>query len=345
MSLLALMTENCKIVSVIGMSKNAGKTVALNEIIFQAMEEEKVLGLTSIGRDGERQDIVTCTEKPMIYIDRGTLIATAENLFQCAEAKLEILEVTDYNTSMGRIVIARAVTAGHVEIAGACTNSSIRDTAEKMLAYGAELVLVDGALDRISSASPAITDATVLSTGAVLSRDMNKVLEQSVHRVRLFNMEAVSDEVVRTLAKELMDEKQIGIITNTFEVQVIEVKTALGAGAKIGEAIGEDALYVVIPGSLVTKTITDLMMSSVRFKQVTFIIADATKIFIEHRDWNYFVKMGLKVEVMDAIRLLAVTVNPYAPQGYYFDPKTFKDKMTTYLEPVPVFNVMEVDRR
>lgn len=345
MSLLELMTDNCKIVSVIGMSKNAGKTVALNEIIYQAMDEGKVLGLTSIGRDGERQDIVTCTEKPMIYIDRGTLVATAENLFQCAEAKLEVLEVTDYNTSMGRIVIARAVTAGHVEIAGACTNQSIRDTAEKMIAFGAELVLVDGALDRISSASPAITDATVLSTGAVLSRDMNKVVEQSLHRVKLFNLEAIQDEVVRSLVEPLINEKQIGIITKDFDVRPIEIKTALGAGSKIGEAIDEETAYVVIPGSLVTKTIHDVMMSTSLFKAVVFIIGDATKIFIEHRDWNYFVKMGLKIQVMDAIRLLAVTVNPYAPQGYYFDPKTFKDKMTSYLEDIPVFNVMEGERR
>lgn len=345
MSLLQLMTDNCKIVSVIGMSKNAGKTVALNEMINEAMDLGVTLGLTSIGRDGERQDIVTCTEKPMIYIDRGTLVATAENLFACSQAKLEILEVTDYNTSMGRVVIARAVTAGYVEIAGACTNQSIRETAERMLSHGAQLVLVDGALDRVSSASPAITDATVLSTGAVLSRDMNKVLEQSVHRVRLFNLEPLGDEVVRTLAEELITQKQIGIIRDDFSIEVVEVKTALGAGSKIGEALGENPLYVVIPGSLVTKTVSDIMLSSPQFKEVTFIIGDATKIFIDHRDWNYFVKMGLKVQVMDPIKLLAVTVNPYAPQGYYFDPKVFRDKMSAYLEPIPVFNVMEGDRK
>lgn len=345
MSLLQLMTDNCKIVSVIGMSKNAGKTVALNEMINEAMESGVTLGLTSIGRDGERQDIVTCTEKPMIYIDRGTLIATAENLFACAQAKLEILEVTDFNTSMGRVVIARAVSSGYVEIAGACTNQSIKETALRMLEHGAELVLVDGALDRVSSASPAITDATVLSTGAVLSRDMNKVLEQSVHRVRLFNLEPLEDEVVRTLAEPLMANKQIGIIRSDYSVEVIEVKTALGAGSKIGEALGEDPLYVVIPGSLVTKTISDVMLSSPLFKEVTFLIGDATKIFVDHRDWNYFVKMGLKVIVMDPIKLLAVTVNPYAPQGYYFDPKVFREKMSAFLDPIPVYNVMEGERR
>lgn len=345
MSLLQLMTDNCKIVSVIGMSKNAGKTVALNEIIGQAMEEGIVLGLTSIGRDGERQDIVTSTEKPVIYVDRGTIIATAEQLFHCSEARLEILEVTDYNTSMGRVVIGRVLSAGHVEIAGACTNNAIRQTAERMLAYGAQIVLVDGALDRVSSASPSITDATVLSTGAVLSRDMNKVIEQSVHRVKLFGLPEIQDDVLKSLVEDLMNDKQVAIIDKDFDIRPIEVKTALGAGQKLADAIDDQTAYVVIPGSLVTKTASDFLMGSQYAKEVTLIVADATKIFVEHRDWLHLCSGGLKVMVLSPIKLLAVTVNPYAPQGYYFDPRVFKEKLSNFLEPIPVFDVMEGDRR
>lgn len=345
MSLLQLMTDNCKIVSVIGMSKNAGKTVALNEIIGQAMEEGIVIGLTSIGRDGERQDIVTSTEKPVIYVDRGTIIATAEQLFHCSEARLEILEVTDYNTSMGRVVIGRVLSPGHVEIAGACTNNAIRQTAERMLIHGAELVLVDGALDRVSSASPAITDATVLSTGAVLSRDMNKVIEQSVHRVKLFGLPELEDESLKYLVEALISDKQVAVIDKDFSVRPIEVKTALGAGQKLADALDENTAYVVIPGSLVTKTAKDFLMGSQYAKEVTLIVADATKVFVEHRDWLHLCSGGLKVMVLSPIRLLAVTVNPYAPQGYYFDPRSFKERLSSFLDPVPVFDVMEGDRR
>ena len=35
----------------------------------------QVLGLTSIGRDGESTDVVTGTEKPSIFVPAGTLIA------------------------------------------------------------------------------------------------------------------------------------------------------------------------------------------------------------------------------------------------------------------------------
>jgi len=341
MSILDLIRGNYRVVSVVGMAKNAGKTSALNDILYSAFDEGVRLGLTSIGRDGERVDVVTCTEKPMIYIERGTLIATAESLFHCSEAKLEVLEMTDYPSSLGRIVIARAVSSGNVEIGGPVTNQEIRAVSERMLAFGAELVLVDGALDRVSSASPAITDATILSTGAVLSRDMNKVIEQSIHRVHLLQLETLQDPVVRMLAEECLAERQIAVIDDAFEVRTVEAKTALGAGIKIAEVLDEHARYIVLPGSLVTKTMRDLLAASSHFKGVTLIVRDATKIFVDSRDWQLFKRAGLSVKVLDPIRVLAVTINPYAPQGYYFDPKTFRRRMSEDLLPIPVFDVME----
>lgn len=171
MELIDLIRESrYQVVSVVGMAKNAGKTVTLNELINQSMEHGIVLGLTSIGRDGEAQDIVTCTQKPSIYVDSGTLIATAEGLYNCSDARLEILEMTDFKTSMGTIMIAKVLSAGYVQLAGPCVNADIRAVSNRMLQYGAQLVIIDGALDRVSSASPAISDATILATGAVLSR-------------------------------------------------------------------------------------------------------------------------------------------------------------------------------
>lgn len=344
MSILDLIKGNYRIISVVGMAKNAGKTSALNDILYNAFDSGIKLGITSIGRDGERMDIVTCTEKPMIYVERGTLVATAESLFHCSEVKLEILEMTDFTSSLGRIVIARAISSGNVEIGGPATNRDIRAVAEKMLSFGAELVLVDGALDRVSSASPSITDATILSTGAVLSRDMNKVIEQSIHRVHMLQLETLEDEVVRLLAEGCLDARQIAVIDDAFNVLDIEVKTALGAGIKIAAALDAHSKYVVIPGSLVSKTIRDLIAASAYFRKVTLIVRDATKIFVDYRDWQQFKRAGLEVRVLEPIRVLAVTVNPYAPQGYYFDPKIFRHRLEADLHPLPVFDVMEGER-
>jgi hypothetical protein len=341
MQIIDLIQDNYKIISVIGMSKNAGKTVALNELLCQAAGKNMAVGLTSIGRDGEKQDIVTCTEKPLIYVMEGTYIATAESLFNCSEAKLEILEITDFSTSIGRIIIAKAISPGYVQIAGPCSNREIRIVAEKMLDYGAELSIVDGALDRVSSASPTITEATILSTGAVLSRDMNKVVEQTVHRVNLFHLEEEMDHRVRAIAQNAFDEKKITLIDDEFTPKTLPIKTSLNAGKIIGEAIEESTHTVIIPGSFVSKTAMDITSMTKHYKTVNFVIQDATKVFIEHRDWLLLSKLGLNLKVMDSINVLAVTINPYAPQGYYFDPSLFRERMVTYLDQVPVIDVME----
>lgn len=343
MNLLDLISDHHRIIAVIGMAKNAGKTVALNELISQASENALRLGLTSIGRDGERIDVVTSTDKPTIYAEPGTLLATAEGLFDCSEARLELLEITDYGSSMGRILIARVIGAGNVQLAGPCTNTGIRDVSEKMLQYGARLVLVDGALDRVSSASPAIADAAVLSTGAVLSRDMNKVIEQTLHRVRLFQLERVQDPWIRSLSDELGYAPGITVIeaeNDCYQRRDLPIRTALSSGKLIAEAMSDRSRFVLVSGALVTKTLTDIVQSTRAYQHTVFVVRDATRIFIDHRDWLYFKKLGIRVQVADPVDILAVTVNPYAPTGYFFEPKRFLGQLREFLDPIPVFDVV-----
>ncbi|MBF8982489.1 hypothetical protein IZY60_02955 [Lutibacter sp. B2] len=340
MQLIDLIQDKYKVISVVGMSKNAGKTVTLNQIIDECMDRNIRIGITSTGRDGENQDIVTNTEKPMIYVDAGTLIATTEGTFKYTEAKLEILEVTDFNTSMGKIVIVQTKTSGYVQIAGPNTNREIKVVADKLLSYGAGLVVVDGALDRISSASPGITEATILSTGAVVSRDMNKVIEKTLHQIQLFALLEVEDGELKSLANTIIKEKGYCIIDEDGEEHPLEIKTALNSGDVIGKAITDQSQYIVIGGSLVTSTLKEIIQSTRKFKQVTFIVKDATKIFTDSKDWLYFKKIGIKVCVVDKIIPLAVTINPYAPQGYYFQPEEFLEKMKNFLNPIPVFDVV-----
>ena len=325
-------------ISIVGMAKNAGKTVTLNALLDEAYESGKKIGLTSIGRDGEKQDIVTSTDKPMIYAYEGSIIATPELLFTRSEAKLEVLEVTDFHTSMGKIIIGRVVMPGYIQIAGPCSNHEIMLTGLKMKSFGAELVIVDGAIDRKTSASPSITEATILSTGAVLSRDMDKAIEKTVYQVTLFKLKAVEDLSIRAIADEAIREKEIAVIGG--EVVTLNLKTALNAGHKIAMAMSEDTQYVVIPGSLVTKTMLDIVKTSQHYKHTTFIVKDATRVFIDYKDWIYFEKIGVSIRVINEIKLIAVTINPASPEGYYFEPEVYQKRLQFYLGDLPVINVM-----
>ena len=92
------------------------------------------------------------------------------------DAKIEILDITDYNTPLGKIVIGIVKESGYVQIAGPQTNKGIKAVSELMLNLGAQLVLIDGAINRVASASPSVSEGVILATGAVLSRDMNRVI-------------------------------------------------------------------------------------------------------------------------------------------------------------------------
>lgn len=336
-------TNQYETISIVGMAKNAGKTVTLNALLDEAYENGKKIGLTSIGRDGEKQDIVTSTDKPMIYAYQGSIIATPETLFERSEARLEVLEITDFYTSMGKIVIGRVIGPGYIQIAGPCSNHEIMLTSIKMKSYGADLIIVDGAIDRKTTASPSITEATILSTGAVLSRDMQKAIEKTVYQVTLFQLKAIENLSIRAIADEAIREKEIAVINDKdgeHEVVTLNLKTALNAGEKIAVALNEDTRYVIIPGSLVTKTLLDIVKTSRHFKHTTLIVRDATRIFIDYKDWIYFEKIGVKIHVIDEIKLIAVTINPASPEGYYFEPDVYQEQLQFYLKDLPVINVM-----
>ena len=88
-------------VSIIGMCKNAGKTTVLNQLIRELNGNGQTLALTSIGRDGEDKDLVTGTQKPGIYVARGTLIATASDLIlRHCDVTREILATTGISTRL-----------------------------------------------------------------------------------------------------------------------------------------------------------------------------------------------------------------------------------------------------
>ena len=56
-------------------------------------------------------------------------------------------------------------------------------------------------MDRRASAAPSISQATILSTGAVLSRDMDRVIEETLHMVNLFSLPAIEDYREREIIK------------------------------------------------------------------------------------------------------------------------------------------------
>ena len=339
MSLLNLIGDNHKIVSIIGMSKNSGKTVTLNHLIGEAMEEGIQLGLTSIGRDGESLDRVTETEKPRIFAEENTIVATTTALLAMGDANIELLKVTPYRTPLGEVIIGKVRSPGYIQIAGPQSLKDINHVCQIMLELGAKFVIIDGALDRKSSAAPTISDGTILSTGAVISRDVNRVLEETLHVLGILSLSQVDPED-KPLLEGLLQEDKLAVVSKGGDVEEIPLQTALGMGHKIGEYLDDDTRYLLIPGSLVKGTLEDLTRSTRKYKDVDIVVGDGTKIFIPPKDYLQFKRMGISIKVVHPIKVIGITINPYAPAGYYFEPGEFLERMRSFIKDIPVMDIM-----
>ena len=190
---------NYRSLSIVGLEKNTGKTVCLNYILGRMHQLGVHVGVTSIGVDGEQVDAVFATAKPEIVLYEGTHFVTSERHYLSRQLMSDIVAVDEKRTSLGRLVTAEVLVRGKVLLSGAATTRLLRSQIAQLQSLGAQVAVVDGALSRLSLASPTVTDAMILATGAAVSVS----LQQLVGRTRFVHSLICLDEVDTSLRARL----------------------------------------------------------------------------------------------------------------------------------------------
>ena len=101
----------------------------------------------------------------------------------------------------------------------------------------------------------------------------------------------------------------------------------------------ENTDYVFIKGAMTTSLLKDIGENKF-LRGIKIIIEDGTKIFTDVNVWNELRRKGLRVETLNAVNVIAVTLNPVAPAGYFFDSEVFKSEMKKYLPGVKIVDVV-----
>jgi hypothetical protein len=327
-----------KSLSIIGNYKNVGKTTTLNYIIKQISKYNITLGLTSIGVDGESQDIVTKTKKPRIYVNRGSIIATAKSCVLNSDITKEILEVTNINTPLGFVIIFRALSDGYVELAGPSINNQIKYICERLKLYGANLSIVDGALSRKTLGSPSITDATIFCSGAILNRDIKKAVEQIAYEANVLNTDNICDDEFFKIYDDIKENK-VSIVNRDYTQKSLNISTTLNAHKEVYDAIDDDTKYVVINGTITNSFIDNLIKSGYKYKNITILISDSTKIFLDKENYDKFIKLKGCIKVINKVNLIGISINPTSINGYSFNEEDFIENIQSKTN-LKVFNVM-----
>ncbi len=331
-------TERYKVFSFIGMAKNVGKTTTYNYII-QNLHSKFLLGLTSIGRDGEQKDILTEQPKPDIFVPKGTLLATAEDCLKRSNLKFEILLKTDISSPLGQIVLLKATESGTVELSGPSIVKYLQKICNQLQNFGANLILIDGAFDRKSFATPKLAQATILSTGAALSHDLEEVIENTKFSIEKLSRPALCNQEIHDIITNLFKKYNAGIIEEKKEIIPFNVNTALNATNKILENITPKSKYIAIKGILGSQLFKKMLRKDLDFTDLKIIIEDGTKIFTPPNLYNQFCNRGGKIEVLHPINIIAVTANPISPYGFSFNQRLFLERLRQNLD-IPVFDIV-----
>jgi len=263
--------EKYKSISIIGTAKNVGKTTTLNYMINIAKNKYK-LGLTSIGRDGESKDEIFSIPKPRIYVEKGTIIATAKQCIFNSDITKEILVATNLKTPLGEILIIRALSDGFVELAGPSKNAELLKIKKILYDLNCDLVIVDGAVNRKSYAAPIITDATILATGAAFSQDIEKVVDHTSHLVNLLSLEAEKNPQIIRLSKKIFKIGTIGIISPNLETKIIAGINAREALKNIKKESLVDFSNIVVKGIVSDNFIEELMNYANFYNRIVLLV-------------------------------------------------------------------------
>ena len=162
--LLSELTASARRLALVGLAKNTGKTVALAALLRELEAAGRTVGVTSVGRDGEEHDVIDFRiEKPSVKLCAGSLVATTDGLLRASGIPHELLERTEVRTPLGEVLIARMKGPGASKWRGRAPPKRIRAVSDAMLSFGAEQVLIDGAIDRRAASSPDVADALLMS--------------------------------------------------------------------------------------------------------------------------------------------------------------------------------------
>lgn len=331
--------EKYKSISIIGTAKNVGKTTTLNYMINIAKNKYK-LGLTSIGRDGESKDSIFSTPKPRIYVEKGTIIATAKQCIFNSDITKEILVATNLKTPLGEILIIRSLSDGFVELAGPSKNADLLKIKKILFDLNCDLVIVDGAVNRKSYAAPIVTDATILATGAAFSHDIEKVVDHTSYLVKLLSLKAEQNQQIIRLSKKIFKTGTIGIISPNFDIKIIDNINTREALKNTKKELFVDFPNIVVKGIVSDNFIEELMNHANIYNRIVLLVEDSTKLFLSRDVLSRFQKSGGILKVLNPIKIVGVTINPKSPNGDGFSNDKFLKLLKKNIQ-IPVFNLLE----
>ena len=330
--------RNYRSLSIVGLEKNTGKTVCLNYLLGRLHQLGISTAVTSIGVDGEQVDSVYATAKPEITLYEGMQFITSHKHYLQRRLVSRILAVDERCTALGQLVTAQVLCPGRILLSGAATTGVLRQQIAQFRQGGVQLSIVDGALSRLSLASPTVTEAMILATGAAVSPNLQQLISRTRFVYRLINLPEVSDTLRDKLSAV---DSGLWIVDSDNDVHDLGIQSVFLLGPDSKELFAHgNTLFV---SGAVSNRLFKFLSALPNIKDIVLIVRDFTKLFITPDAYADFTRRGGTLQVLQRSRLIAVCLNPTSPQGYTLNSAEACRQLSEALQ-CPVYDVVQCGR-
>ncbi len=313
--------EGLSSLALVGLSKNAGKTTCLNHLIraWHQAGDSRPLALTSIGRDGEEEDVVSGQPKPRVYVYSGTYLATAKSSLGRCDALLDIQALSGIRTNFGEVVICKALSDGYVELAGPSQAADLLEC-ERLLRYQdpSVFMVIDGALSRRAQAGGGLTQALILAVGAETSVNPEELAEITNHALRLLSVPALASSIAAQVKNLLEGEPEIRVIALPQDemnpVKTLALPSLVGQAKNVSSVLDTELKALVLRGAL-TDTICKSLLAEKHFQNLKLVVEDGTRLFISAVILQKLIKKGINLAALYPLKVQMICLNPYKADG------------------------------
>lgn len=320
--------------AIVGMAKNCGKTTTLNALSATFHAAGETVGLVSIGIDGEASDVLIGTPKPPVHVAPGQLIVTADAALDASGISFEWLESLGVRTPLGETVMARALEVGEVVLGGLRHRSDVRRAVELLGEAGASRTFVDGAYGRITAASPELTEATIVSTGAVVSDDPAELAALTLELLDRLTLPRAETTALRELASAAAERDRPLIDDPSGEPRELPSSSAL-LGLQRGRDLWEDHHdTLAIPGLVSDGVIEELLALG---RSGHLVLDNPTALQCSGRLFRRL-RARWNVVAVETIDVFGVSLNPTSIRGGSVDAVEVARRIAAARPNLTVFN-------
>ncbi len=303
--------NNYRTISFIGLEKASGKTTTL-KVFLQALKDKRV-GVTSIGTDHQTINFPV-DDHCLIYVSEGTVVATSRNSLKFCDTTKEILHTTGIQTPSGEIIVFKAKSAGYVFVAGPSMIADSIRIRDLLVAAGAEIVLIDGAIDRRSSAYPGLTD-TIVVTDSLFWQGEGLAQDKLSREMEILTTPVLEDKILYDLCLE-----NSGVEASFFiidEAQRIYIPPAAKPNNELITTISHfDKLIQAIyfRGALTNSLVSALLKAdkkiTAKLTNARIIVEDPTKLFVNAGSQQALLNQNIHIRVLKPVKIMALSLNP-----------------------------------